>query len=379
MELNPGPRKRLLCGSCKKHLGKSTKKRPLFWCTICGWVHFTCSGLSNATQYNAWSFVCLKCSQERVVSDALTNNPNFQKANKFYSDTTKSSAFGNSQTLAQHTGLPLKTVKQYLSTSATYTKFRQARRNFKRLTVLTYRLNEIWSLDLADKQSIASSNGGIRYLLVAVDTLSRYLRVEAMRNKNAITTKQAFLRMITKVIPERVWTDDGTEFLGEFATFCKKKQIVLYQTHNEKKIAFAERNIRSLKALIYRYMNEHHTDTYIDKLQNFVKIINNRTNRVTGLCPSSVTEDHVSYLVSLTLDSNIQKRPKFQIGDTVRIRRKIETFHKGYKVQFSHELFKVVAILTKNPTTYRLVSNGENEEEIKGRFYESELVKYLEI
>ena len=348
-------------------------------CTICGWVHFTCSGLSNATQYNASCFVCLKCSQERVVSDALLNNPNFQNAYKFYSDTNICSAFGNSQTLAQHTGLPLKTVRQYLSTSATYTKFRQGRRNFKLLKVLTYRLNEIWSLDLADMQSIASRNGGIRYLLVADDTLSRYLRVEAMQNKNAITTKQAFLRMITKMIPERVWTDDGTEFLGEFATFCKKKQIDLYQTHNEKKSAFAERNIRSLKALIYRYMNEHHTDTCIDKLQNFVKIINNRTNRVSGLCPSSVTEDHVSYLVSPILDSNLQKRAKFQIGDTVRIRRKIETFHKGDRVQFSHEMFKVVAILTKNPTTYRLVSNEENEEEIKGRFDESELVKYLEI
>ena len=126
VELNPGRRKRLLCGSCKKHLGKSTKKRPLFWCTICGWVHFTCSGLSNATQYIASSFVCLKCAQDHVISDALTNNPNFQKAHKFYSDTNKSSAFGNSQTLAQHTGLPVKTVQQYLSTSATYTKFRQA-------------------------------------------------------------------------------------------------------------------------------------------------------------------------------------------------------------------------------------------------------------
>ena len=114
-------------------------------------------------------------------------------------------------------------------------------------------------------------------------------------------------------------------------------------------------------------MNEHHTDTYIDKLQNFVNIINNHINRVTGMCPSSVTEDHLSYPVSLTQHSNLQNGPKFQIGDTVRIRRKIETFHKCCKVQFSHELFKVVAILTKNPTTYRLVSNEENEEEIKGR------------
>ena len=140
-------------------------------------------------------FGCLKCAQEHVISDALTNNPNFQKADKICSDTNKSSAFGNSQTLAQHTGLRVKSAQQYLSTSATYIKFRQARRNFKRLNNLTYRLNEIWSLDLADMQSIASRNGGFRYLLVAAS--SRSLRVDVMRNKNAVTTKQPFLRMIT--------------------------------------------------------------------------------------------------------------------------------------------------------------------------------------
>ena len=80
----------------------------------------------------------------------------------------------------------------------------------------------------------------------------------------------------------------------------------------------------------------------------------NRTNRVTGVCPSSVTEDHVSYLVS---HSGLQSSEAFQIGDTLRMRRKIETFHNGYKVQFSSELFKVVAILLRNLTTYRLFSN----------------------
>ena len=97
----------------------------------------------------------------------------------------------------------------------------------------------------------------------------------------------------------------------------------MYLIHDEKKSAFAERNIRSLKALLYRYMNDHHTDTFSDKLRHCVKVINNRTNRVTGLCHSSVTEDH-SYLLSPTQDSHFQKRPKFQIGDTVRIRRKID-------------------------------------------------------
>ena len=79
-------------------------------------------------------------------------------------------------------------------------------------------------------QSLHLSNNGVRYLLVAVDTLSRFLRVETMKDKYA-TTKAAFCRMITKkkglknsVVPERVWTDDGTEFLGGFTRYCKAKK-----------------------------------------------------------------------------------------------------------------------------------------------------------
>ena len=160
-------------------------------------------------------------------------------------------------------------------------------------------------------QSIASENKNVRYLLVAVDTLSRYLRVEPMKDKNASTTKKAFQRMLKlgkkKISPERVWVDDGKKFLGAFKNFCEANKIIVYQTHNEKKSAFAERNIRSLKSLIYKYMNESHTTKYVDQLPNFVKVINGRVNRVTGLAPKNALNKHTSYLVSLNLNGRLQK------------------------------------------------------------------------
>ena len=151
--------------------------------------------------------------------------------------------------------LPVSTVEKYLSTSSTYTKYKQTRRNFPRLKVLSYHLNKIWSINLADMQSVQSFNNAVRYLLVAVETLSRYLRVEAMKDKYA-TTKQAFCRMITKrkgfknsgIVPERLWADAGKEFLGAFAKYCQSKKIKIYQTYNEEKSAFAERNVRSLNS-----------------------------------------------------------------------------------------------------------------------------------
>ena len=53
-------------------------------------------------------------------------------------------------------------------------------------------INEIWSLDLAYVDKLAKYNRGVQYLLVAVDCLSRYLRVEPLKTKYAKETTEAF-------------------------------------------------------------------------------------------------------------------------------------------------------------------------------------------
>ena len=121
-------------------------------------------------------------------------------------------------------------------------------------------------------------------------------------------------------------------------------------------------------------MHEHDRNTYIDEIDQFVSIINRRVNRMTKLAPASVSKKDVPYLVSLC-HTNVLRQPKFKIGDQVRIRRKIDTFHRGYKIQFTEELFTVTSIPTCNPPTYTV--KDRNNEIIQGKFYEPELVKFV--
>ena len=60
------------------------------------------------------------------------------------------------------------------------------------------------------------------------------------------------------------YVDKGTEFNGEFENLCTKREIIKYNTHSEKKSAFAERNIRSLKSIIYKYLEFEWTYSYIE-------------------------------------------------------------------------------------------------------------------
>ena len=86
---------------------------------------------------------------------------------------------------------------------------------------------KIWSLDLAYVDKLAKENKDVKYLLVAVDCLSRYLRVELFKSKYATTTADAFKKMIKSKRPKKVWVDAGTEFKGSFGTLCQKIEIEL--------------------------------------------------------------------------------------------------------------------------------------------------------
>ena len=90
-----------------------------------------------------------------------------------------------------------------------------------------------------------------------------------MKTKDSKETVRAFSTMITKKesIPKN-WVDEGTEFAGEFKLLCKAEGIQIYSTISETKAAFVERTIRSLKNILYHYM-EDNGYKYIHKLTQF--------------------------------------------------------------------------------------------------------------
>ena len=55
----------------------------------------------------------------------------------------------------------------------------------------------------------------------------------------------------------------------------------------------------SPKKLVYKYLEDKWTYSYIDKLQDFVNRVSSRTNRVIKLAPNKVTKNDVLHLTFL--------------------------------------------------------------------------------
>ena len=54
-------------------------------------------------------------------------------------------------------------------------------------------------------------------------------------------------------------------------------------------------------------------------MDQLVNAINSRVNRVTKLAPNRITKKYVPHLVSLSAQTRFLQKPKFYIGDIVRI------------------------------------------------------------
>jgi len=71
-------------------------------------------------------------------------------------------------------------------------------------------------------------------------------------------------------------------------------------------------------------------------------------------------------------------KPKYKIGDRARISKyKRKTFDKGYIPNWTEEIFTVDKIQYTNPITNKI--KDLNNEEIKGSFYEPELLKVKQV
>ena len=85
---------------------------------------------------------------------------------------------------------------------------------------------------------------------------------------------------------------------------------------SKSKAAFAERTIRSLKNIFYRYM-EDFVYKYVHKLPQIITALNSRRNSSTDMRPNTVKNcDFMSILYSKPLREF--KKATFKNGDRVR-------------------------------------------------------------
>ena len=266
-----------------------------------------------------------------------------------------------------------------------------------------------------DLSHLRKYNEDFAYILVCIDLFSKRLAAVPLKRKTPSDVVEAMSEILEKWTVDNegnplppiafIWTDMGGEFGPKFSKYLKEEHdIKHYFAYNpDIKCSIVERVIQTLRRPLYRYFTHKNTQRYIEILPSLVRSYNNRHHTSIKMPPNRVslenegqvrknlygTEDMLVLLRTggNQLPQNRELRVSraiFNIGDLVRISKykNIYDIHKGYKTNYTNEVFRVVsrspkktekAINTGQRTVYRL--KDLRGERIAGTFYAEELSK----
>lgn len=293
-------------------------------------------------------------------------------------------AFSGITNVQKFNNLSRRKTDEILSTINSYTLHREYKKPRTTNPYYVYFLREHIQVDLIDFRALSKFNGGVNYIICAIDLFSRKLFVRTLKTKGGIETCLALTQIIDEMGGQikKILCDRGSELKNQHVKrMLQNKGIKLLFPSSPIKAGVVERVNRSLQNLIYKCMTENETRKYVDKLTGLVQTYNARIHRKIKMSPDDAELDvnelavRDAHNIHYTNVLHKKKKPKYKINDVVRIKLLGNKFQRGYEEQFSRETFKVVEVKINMPIPMYILQSLNSDEIISGGFYSNELQK----
>ena len=142
----------------------------------------------------------------------------------------------------------------------------------------------------------------------------------------------------------------------------------------------AERVIRTLRERMERHITENKLlgkdEKWTQIIAEITKDYNDSVHSAIGMTPRNASKtENQGQLEDVYAKRRLEKatKPKYKVGDYIRLYKWKGRFTKGSKANFTREIFKIIEVLPTTPPTYRICDKAG--EEIKGSVYAEEMVK----
>ena len=230
--------------------------------------------------------------------------------------------------------------------------------NYQSNKIILSRIDEIWSIDLADMVDYKTSNNkGFRYIYIIIVIFSKYLWAIPLINKNSQTITNEFSNILTtsKQSAGKKGSDRGTQFYnGIFQNFLKTKNIQQYSRFTDKGSSIAERVIRTIRNLLKKPIFSEENANWISEPPSVIKQNNNTihsSTKRTSIQASRKSNEKLVY--SNLLDRRVKQKPKFNLGQIVRATDIKRVFSKGDSSNFSYKLYTITEVIHDNTPSYQ--------------------------
>lgn len=278
----------------------------------------------------------------------------------------------------RYSNVGLTRLKKYMSRFDGYTLNVERRRprQFRRYVA---DLPGVIEIDLMTVTRHSKFNQDIQYLVVGIDQCSRETHIAFLVDKTGGVVREGVLAILKKFNNKvhAIYCDYGVEFRTHtLLEAIADLGIRIYYAKQNLKAVLVERQIRFLRMAIRRFMEQNHTSTYLEIIEQIVDNYNNRrSKKLAGLSPLEVnnyTAGRVAdYRRSVWIPRPRVKRFEFKIQSNVRMLTEKLVFHR-YRENYSREIFRIHDRFEKDGLEIYVLEACDSEV-IDGFFYSQEL------
>ena len=310
------------------------------------------------------------------------NTETFDKL--YHSD--KPFSFGSRKRVLENINSTKDEVSKNLRKNDIYTRYKQYKKARKYSPIYVYKKRELFQADLVSftNPEYIKANDGYKFLFTTIDVFTKHAWVYPLKSKDCETTKKCFEDILSKCgkQPEKLQTDRGSEFMcAKFKNFLKSRNIHHYVSYSDRKCPVVERFNLTIQQILYKILDKNESLRWIDFLDKAMKIYNNRKHTTIKISPTDAEKGENEASVRRVFLKRYSKvgskppKPKYKVGDTVRIWKYKRVFDRGYHENFTTQYFKIRKVLTNLPVV-RYELEDVLGEQIIGSFFENELVPF---
>ena len=106
-------------------------------------------------------------------------------------------------------------IRKFLHNQESYSLHKPVRRRFQRNHVISAGKDDLWMADLIDMVKFEEWNDGYKYILLVIDTFSKYVWLRPLKIKTGEAVAEAFIDIFetTGRIPAKLMTDKSRQHL----------------------------------------------------------------------------------------------------------------------------------------------------------------------
>lgn len=226
----------------------------------------------------------------------------------------------------------------------------------------------MWHIDLIDIKKMSGNNAKYNWLMVVVDSHSKFAWVEPTHNKSTPVIADTFEQIILREgSPNLLMSDNGNEFVGnEFEALSLKYGIKrsFTKAHEPQTNGCVERLNKTIKNMIFGYMDQYNSKEFVYDIQHFLYAYNTKKHSTTKISPMMAHRriDRAPDLISMYITKNIEKAGENMMKNNKKQNERMtKRLAVGQKVRVANYVFVEVRKLSDFEKRSKKIKNWSED------------------